>query len=61
MPNVDLSLKPKLMILTYIGNVIFNINDATINIALNISLNQSCTKLKACSDERCDILIKTLD
>lgn len=60
-PNVDLSLKPKLMKLSYTRNVIFNINGTTINFALNIPLNQSFKKLKACSDERCDILIKTHD
>ncbi len=39
MPNVDLSLKPKLMKLTYTGNIIFNINGTTINFSLNIPLN----------------------
>ncbi len=57
----DDPLKPKIMKLTYIGKVTFNINSTTIHFALAIPLNKNLTKLNALSDERRDTFIKTYD
>jgi len=54
--NVD-SLKPKVMKLTYIRKVTFNIDGKTIHFALAISLNKILTKLNALNDEKCDTFI----
>jgi hypothetical protein len=55
----DDPLKPKIMKLTYIGKITFNINSTTIHFALAIPLNKNLTKLNALSDERRDTFIKT--
>jgi len=50
-PNVDL-LKPKIMKLTYIGKVVFNINGMTIHLALAIPLDKNFNEFKALNDEK---------
>ncbi len=54
-------LKPKVMKLTYIGKITFNINGMTIHLALVIPLNKKFNELKSLSDEKCDSLIKHYD
>jgi hypothetical protein len=54
-------LKPKIMKLTYIGKVAFNINSTTIHSTLVIPLYKNLTELNALSDERRNTLIKTYD
>ncbi len=56
--NTDL-LKPKIMKLTYIGKVTFNINGTMIHFALVIPLNKILIELNALSDERHGTFIKT--
>jgi len=48
--NVD-PLKPKIMKLTYIGEVAFNINGMTFHLGLVIPLEKKINELKALSDE----------
>jgi hypothetical protein len=58
--NVHL-LKPKVMKLTYIRKISFNINGTTIHFALKISLHKNIKKFNALNDKRCDTFIKTYD
>jgi hypothetical protein len=62
--NIDL-LKPKVMKLTYIRKVAFNINGTimhfTFAIQLNIFLINFFNEVKALNDEKYDTLTKTYD
>jgi hypothetical protein len=55
--NVD-PLKPKVMKLTYITKVTFNINGTTIHSTLAIPLNNFFNELKTLNDEKHDTLTK---
>jgi DNA replication protein DnaC len=56
--NAD-PLKPKMMKLTHIRKVAFNINGTTIHSTLAIPLNKFFNELKTLNDEKCDTLTKT--
>ncbi len=57
----DDPLKPKIMKLTYIRKITFNINSTTKHSAVAIPLNKNITELNALSDERHDTFIITYD
>jgi len=58
-PNIG-PLKPKVMNLTYIAKVAFNITSMTIHSTLAINLNKKFNELKTLSDENHDSLLKIM-